>query len=151
MDFKQLRSGEVVAAIGGIVLAIAIFLPAYSPSDNPNASVGGGSDPASIWQVNSISRVLLLLAALAPIVLVYIVVRRHELSWPRGELTAVCGLTAVTLVFYVGIIQRPGEPSGQIGLAVGWFFAFLGALAIALGGAVRAAQSERRRKPPGVL
>ena len=151
MDFSALRKGEIAAAIGGIILVIAIFLPAYSPSDNRNATVAGGRVDASIWDTNTISRVLLLLAAIAPIVLLYIVLRQHELSWPRGELTAVIGLTAVTLLFWNGVIQRPGEPSGQIGLAIGWFLAFLGALAIAVGGAVRASESERRRKPPGVL
>lgn len=151
MDVKHLRKGEIAAAIGGIVLVIAVFLPAYSPSDNPNATVAGSHADASIWDANSISRVLLLLAAIAPIVLLYIVLRGHELSWPRGELTAVIGLTASTLVFWSGVIQRPGEPSGQVGLSIGWFIAFLGAVAIALGGAVRAAESERRRKPPGVL
>ena len=54
-------------------------------------------------------------------------------------------------MFWHGVIQRPGEPSGQIGLGIGWYLAFVGALAIAVGGAIRAAQSERRRKPPGVL
>jgi hypothetical protein len=151
MDFSQLRRGELAAFVGGLVLVIAVFLPAYSPSDNPNAIVAGSHSAVSIWEANSISRVLLLLAALAPIILTYIVVRQHELSWPRGELTAVVGLTATTLLFWHGIIQRPGEPSGQISLSIGWYLAFLGALAIASGGAVRAAQSERRRKPPGVL
>jgi hypothetical protein len=151
VDFSQLKRGEIAAAVGGIVLVIAMFLPAYSPSDDPHASVAGGTADASIWDANKISRVLLLLAAIAPIVLVYVVIRRHELSWPRGELTAVIGLVAVTMLFWDGVIQRPGEPSGQIGLAPGWFLAFLGALAIAIGGALRAAQSERRRKPPGVL
>ncbi len=151
MDFSQLRRGEIAAAIGGIVLVIAVFLPAYSPSSNPNATVAGGSSSASIWDANKISRILLLLAAIAPIVLLYIVIRQHELSWPRGELTAVIGLVASTLLFWNGVIQRPGQPSGQIGLSIGWYLAFLGAVAIAIGGAVRAAQSERRRKPPGVL
>ena len=151
MDFSQLRKGEIAAAIGGIVLVIAIFLPAYSPSDNPNATVAGSHADASIWDANSISRILLLLAAIAPIVLTYIVIRQHELSWPRGELTAVIGLIASTLLFWHGVIQRPGEPSGQVSLSIGWYLGFLGALAIAGGGAVRAAQSERRRKPPGVL
>jgi hypothetical protein len=151
MDFSQLKRGEIAAFVGGIILVIAIFLPAYSPSGNPNAIVAGSHSDASIWDANKISRVLLLLAAIAPIVLAYIVLRKHELSWPRGELTAVIGLTAVTLIFWNGIIQRPGEPSGQIGLSIGWLLAFIGALAIAIGGAVRAAESERRRKPPGVL
>lgn len=151
MDFSELRKGEIAAALGGVVLVLAVFLPAYSPSDNKFASVAGGNDPASIWDANSISRYLLLLAAIAPIILVYIVIRRHELSWPRGELTAVIGLVAVTLLFWHGVIQRPGEPAGEVSLSYGWYLAFLGALAIAVGGAVRAATSERRRKPPGVL
>jgi hypothetical protein len=151
MDFSQLKRGEIIAAVGGLILVIAVFLPAYTPSDNPNASVAGGNADASIWDANKISRILLLLAALAPIILLYIVLRQHQLSWPRGELTAVIGLTASTLLFWNGVIQRPGEPSGQIGLGLGWYLAFLGAVAIAVGGAMRAAESERRRKPPGVL
>lgn len=151
MDFSQLQRGEIAAAIGGLILMAAVFLPAYSPSDNPNASVAGGSADASIWDTNKISRILLLVAAVAPIVLLYIVIRGHELSWPRGEMTAVIGLVAVTLIFWHGVVQRPGEPAGQIGLSLGWFFALLGALAVAIGGAIRASTTERRRKPPGVL
>ena len=36
-------------------------------------------------------------------------------------------------------------------LALGWYLAFVGSLAIAIGGAIRASTTERRRKPPGVL
>ena len=60
MDFSQLKKGEIAAALGGIVLAIAVFLPAYSPSDNPNARVAGGKVDASIFDTNTISRILLL-------------------------------------------------------------------------------------------
>lgn len=154
MDFSQLRKGEIAAAVAGLLLVLAVFLPAYSPAaDNDNSKVAGikAPDSASIWDANSISRILLLLAAIAPVVLVYIVIRQHELSWPRGELTAVIGLTATTLLFWNGVISRPGGPGGTISLSIGWYLAFLSALAIAGGGALRAAQSERRRKPPGVL
>src|SRR3954452_24812893 len=152
MDFSKLRMGEIAAAIGGLVLVVAVFLPAYSPNtDNPNATVAGGRSDASIWEAHGIIRILLLLTAIAPIVLVYIIARGHELSWPRGELTAVLGLAAATLLFYAGIIDRPGEPSGEIGLTFGWFLAFLAALAVAAGGAIRSSEHERRRKPPGVL
>ncbi len=57
----------------------------------------------------------------------------------------------MTLVFWHGIISRPGEPDGQVSLGLGWFLALLGSIAIAVGGALRSSQSERRRKPPGVL
>ena len=152
MDVSRLRSGEIGAAIGGLLLVIAVFLPAYSPSrENPNATVAGGRDDASIWQVHEVLRILLLLAAVAPVVLVYIIARGHQLSWPRGEMTAVIGLVAVTLLIYVGVIDRPGEPSGEVGLAVGWYLALLASLAVAAGGAIRSSEFERKRRPPGVL
>ncbi|MEA2293577.1 MAG: hypothetical protein QOE86_1216 [Solirubrobacteraceae bacterium] len=152
MDVSKLRAGEIAAAIGGIVLVIAVFLPAYSPNTaNPNATVAGGRTDASIWDAQSTIRILLLLTAIAPVVLVYIIARGHQLSWPRGEMTAVIGLVASTLLFYSGIIDRPGQPSGEISLSFGWFLAFLGALVVAGGGAVRSSEHERKRKPPGVL
>src|SRR4051812_35906933 len=119
MDFSKLRMGEIAAAIGGLVLVVAVFLPAYSPDeDKPNASVAGGRSDASIWEAHGIIRIVLLLTAIAPIVLVYIIARGHELSWPRGEMTAVIGLVASTLLLYVGVIDRPGEPSGEVGLTI---------------------------------
>jgi hypothetical protein len=153
MDFSQVRRGELIAAIAAIVLVVAVLLPAYEPSSNPNAVVEGIKypDTASIFDANTISRWFILAAALAPLILLYIVIRGHQLSWPRGELTAVIGLTASTLNFWNGIISRPGEPSGQIGLGLGWYLAMLASLAIAVGGALRAGESERARKPPGVL
>jgi hypothetical protein len=152
MDFTRLRMGEIAAAIGGVVLAIALFLPAYSPNrDNPNAVIDGSQSDASIWEAHNLIRIILLLAAVAPIILVYIIVRGHQLSWPRGEMTAVIGLVAATLLFYVGVIDRPGEPSGQIGLSIGWYLAFVSSLAVAAGGAIRSSEFERKRKPPGVL
>ena len=51
---------------------------------------------------------LLLLAAIAPPILAYIVVRGHKLSWAPGELTMVAGFTAFVLIAYNGIIDPPG-------------------------------------------
>jgi hypothetical protein len=151
MDFSQLRWSDWVAAAGGILLAVSLFLPAYTVSDNPNAKIAGEHADASIWQASSLLRWPLLLAAIAPLILLYIIVRGHQLSWPRGEMTAVIGLTAATLIFYRGIIDRPGDPSGQISLAIGWLGALVGSILMAIGGAVRSSEVERKRKPPGVL
>jgi hypothetical protein len=151
MDFSNLRWSDWLAAAGGIVLAVAVFLPAFTVSDNPHAVIAGQHADASIWDANSRIRWLLLLAAVAPLVLIYIIARGHQLSWPRGEMTAVIGLVAATLIFYRGIIDRPGDPSSQISLSAGWVLALLGALAMSLGGAVRSSEVERKRKPPGVL
>jgi hypothetical protein len=151
MDPSRLKRGEIIAALGGILLAVSIFLPAYSPSENPNAVIEGSRDAVSVWQVHDLLRWLLLLAAAAPLILAYIILRDHELSWPRGEVTAVTGIFATGLVVYNGVLDRPGEPSGQISLAAGWYGLLLGAVLIAVGGAMRTSESERRRKPPGVL
>lgn len=143
---------DVAGALCGVLLALALFIPAYGADpENPNAAIDGATGTVSMWQVHGLLRYLLLLAAIAPIVLLWIIIRNHELSWPRGEMTAVIGLTAATLVFYVGVIDRPGEPSGSIGLEPGWFVAFLGAVGMAVFGAIRSTESGARKKPPGVL
>jgi len=151
MHFSKLRPGEIAAAAGGILLALALFIEAYVPSDNPNAIVAGGRDAVSAWTAHGILRWVLLAAALAPLILTYIVIRDHQLSWPRGEVTAVVGIVALGLVVYNGILDRPGEPSGQIGLGIGFFGMLIGTLLIAGGGAIRSGEAETRRKPPGVL
>ena len=105
----------------------------------------------SAWDAHTILRYLLLAAALAPIILLYIVVRDHELSWPRGEMTAVIGIIAFGLVVYNGVIDRPGEPPSEIELEIGWWMALLGTILITVGGSYRASTTERPRKPPGVM
>lgn len=152
MDWQRLRRPEWIAMAGGLLLAISIFLPAYSAdAGNPNASFDGATGSVSAWEVHDILRWLLLLAALAPFILAWIIVRDHELSWGRGELTAVVAITAIGLVFYNGVIDRPGEPSGAISLAIGFFGMLLGALLMGVGAVQRSSESERVRKPPGVL
>ncbi len=150
---RKFSTWDLIAALGGIALALSVFIQKTYEArpENPNANIDGLTGTVSIWQVHDILRFLLLAAAIAPIVLLWIIYREHELSWPRGEMTAVVGLTAATLLFYTGIIDRPGEPSGQIELDWAWYTAFGGAVAMAVGGSLRASESGRRRKPPGVL
>jgi hypothetical protein len=147
----RLSRTEWIAVAGGLLLALAVFLPWYGTSDNPNALIEGERGDLSAWQVHPLLRWLMLLAALAPLILAWIVLREHELSWPRGELTAVVAMAALGLVLYAGVVSRPGEPRSQISLQLGWFLAVLGIVLMMVGGAKRAAEVERARKPPGVL
>jgi hypothetical protein len=151
MHTARLSRSEWTAVAGGLLLIVAVFLPWYGTSENPNAVIDGGRGDFSAWQVHPILRWLLLLAALAPLILAWIVLRDHELSWPRGEMTAVVAMTALGLVLYVGLVSRPGEPRAQISLQIGWFLAVIGIVLMMVGGAKRAAEVERARKPPGVL
>ena len=151
LDWDRMSRSEWIAVTGGLLLAVATFLPWYGTSDNPNAIIDGGRGDFSAWDVHPIIRWLMLAAALAPLILAWIVLRDHELSWPRGEMTAVVAMSALGLVLYSGIVSRPGEPRSEIGLQLGWFLALLGIVLMMVGGATRAAEVERRRKPPGVL
>jgi len=152
MDVRRISRSELLAAAGGALLAISVFLPWYSANpDNPNANINGMKGMVSAWDAHTILRYLFLVVALAPLILLYIVVRDHELSWPRGEMTAVIGIIAFGLVAYVGVIDRPGEPPSEINLGFGWFISLLGTILIAVGGSYRASTTERPRKPPGVL
>jgi hypothetical protein len=150
---KRLTWHEIVAMVGGAALALSLFLPWYSV-ENRRGMIGDGQrGPGDFtgWEVHDIQRYLLLAAAVAPFILAYIVLRGHKLSWARGEMTAVTSIAAFGLIIYAGIIDKPGDPKGLIGLKYGWIVALLGVLAMLIGSALRASEVERARKPPGVL
>jgi hypothetical protein len=153
VDVKQIDRGELIAVAGGIVLGISLFL-AWFDLGNANAVLNNCHGPNSSctgWNSLTILRYLLLLAAAAPLILAWIIVRGHALSWPRGELTAVTALTALTFIVFRGLIDRPGQPPGEISIGYGWFVALLGGLLILVGSIWRSRESSARRKPPGVL
>ena len=152
MHPSKVSRAELIAALGGIMLGVGIFLPWYIPNTaNRNAIVAGSREAVSAWDAHSLLRYLLLAAAIAPLILLYIVLRDHELSWPRGEMTAVVAIAAFGIIGYLGIIDRPGDPPGEISLGIGWFLSMAGVILMAIGGAMRAGSGERPRKPPGVL
>jgi hypothetical protein len=152
MHPEKLERSEWIAALGGLLLGGCVFATWYSANtDNPNATVAGVRGAVSAWDAHSLLRWLFLAAAIAPVILLYIVLRDHELSWPRGEMTAVVAIAAFGIIGYLGIIDRPGEPPGEISLGWGWFGAMAGVILMAVGGAMRAGGTERPRKPPGVL
>jgi hypothetical protein len=153
MNFSKLERGEVIAMVGGAILAIALFLTWYK-TGNANSTIGdikGADKSATAWEVHTIMRFLLLAGAAAPTILAWIIVREHKLSWPRGELTAVVGITALTLVLVRGLIFKPGDPSGQIHLQYGWFVAVIGAALILVGAAWRTTEVPKARKAPGTI
>ena len=153
MDFKRLDRGELLATAGGIILGISLLLPWYSLG-NGNAVLNSCHGPHTTctgWDSLSILRYLLLLAAIAPAILTYIIIRGHALSWPRGELTAVTALAALTFTIFRGVIDRPGSPPGEISIDYGWWVALVGGFLILIGSIWRSREGAERRKPPGVL
>ncbi len=149
---ERLTRNELVAVLGGLLLAGGVFAPWYDSVSRLASIAGfGGLGAHSAWQVHGILRWALLVFAIAPFVLAYVIARDHALSWARGELTAVLAITALGLVLYVGVVDRPGDPPGQIELSWGWYVALAGCVLMLAGAAQRTGESARGRKPPGTI
>jgi hypothetical protein len=153
VHFKDLDRGELIATVGGLLLGISLAL-SWFELGNRHATLAGCRGPNTSctgWAALPILRFLLLIAAAAPAILAWVIIRGHALSWPRGELTAVTALVALTQILFVGVLDKPGMPRSEISLSVGWFVALGGGLLILFGSVFRAKESSARRKPPGVL
>ena len=162
MDFSRLNRNRVlVGAAASILLVIAIlFLPWFSLTDTEERAPQGawlcGADEFSCtgFETFPILRWLLLAAAFAPLILAYILVRGHKLSWAPGEMTMVVGFAAMVLIAYNGIIDKPAPDEGiefGTGLDWGYWVALLAAVTIAFTGFTRSLESGGRqaRKAPG--
>lgn len=153
MNFRSLTRGELLASAGGILLGISLFLNWYTLG-NRNAVLGpchGPNTHCTGWASLAYIRFLLLIAALAPAILAYIIVRGHALSWPRGELTAVVALVALVVTIFRGLIDKPGTPAAEISVTFGWWLALIADALILTGAVWRAQRGGAKRKPPGVL
>ena len=149
MHLNKLSRSELVAVLGGLLLVVSLFLTWFATKGK--GVINGAHGDFSAWDLFAKTRILLLLAGLVPLILAYIIARNHELSWPRGEATAVIAVFAFGLVLYNGVVSRPGTSNQLVSLQLGYFLAILGTLLMLAGSAVRASGTERKRKPPGVI
>jgi hypothetical protein len=169
VDFSRLNRNRVIAGgVASILLIISLlFLPWYTldhlvsrtpgnPSYDSGAFVCGTNDYSCTgFETFPILRWLLLGAALAPLILAYIIVRGRKLSYPPGEMTMVAGFTATVLILYNGIIDKPGTgiAATGVGLDYGYWIALLSSLTIAFTGFTRSLESggRKQRKAPGTV
>jgi hypothetical protein len=162
LDATKLDRSEIIGMVAAAVLVFSLFLEWFSLSTDPtvvqrggdtgNWACGVGESSCSAWDTFPILRWLLLAAAAAPFILAWIVIRGHALSWPRGELTAIVGLTAFVLIAYNGIIDKP-QDGLEISLAIGYWLGLLASIGIFISGGFRAVESGGggQRKPPATF
>jgi hypothetical protein len=162
LDASKLDRSEIIGMVAAAVLVISVFLEWYSLTTDPsvvsrggdpsNWACGVGNSSCSGWNTFPVVSVLLILAALAPFILSWIVIRGHALSWPRGELTAVVGLTAFVLIAFNGLIDKP-QDGIEISLSWGYWLALLASIGIFVSGGFRAVESGGggQRKPPATF
>ena len=159
MDFDKLDRSELIGVASGVLLAISLFLPWYSlgggvtRDEDADWVCGVGENGCSAWATFPILKWLLLLAAAAPLILSWIVIRGHHLTWPRGELTAIAGLTALVLIGFNGVVDKPSENDIAVSLDWGYFIAIIAAIGIFIAGGFRAVESGGggQRKPPATF
>lgn len=169
MDFSRLdRNRTLIGATASAVLILSLlFAPWYSLEPNPQRVEGGEDFNADAFicgaadfectgfETFPILRWLLILAALAPAILGYILIRGHKLSYPPGEMTMVAGFAAFVLIAYNGIIDRPGSTVAETGISLDWgyWLALLATVVIAAIGFLRSLESGARqgRKAPGTV
>jgi hypothetical protein len=152
VNIRALNRGEILSTVGGAMLVVSIFLAWFSLG-NQYAHLNSchGQMHCTGWDSLSAFRYLLLLAAVAPLILAWIIMRGHALAWPRGEMTAVVAVIAIILILFRGVIDPPGSPPEEINVTYGFFLALVAGALMLLGSVWRAQESAPRRKPPGVL
>jgi hypothetical protein len=162
MDFSRLdQRRTAIGGLAAIVLVISIlFLPWFSLTDVPERAEADswlcGEDEFSCtgFETFPILRWLLLASALAPIILAWIIVRGHQLSWSPGELTMVVSFTAMVLILYNGLIDIPSPDGPEFGISVdyGYWVALLCSVTIAAVAFLRSLVGQKReRKAPGTV
>jgi hypothetical protein len=162
MDLGRLdRRRTIIGGVAAILLLITIlFLPWYSLDHNPARDsgegfiCGDGEYSCTGFETFPILRWLLLLFTLAPLILAYILVRGHKLSWAPGEMTMVAGFIAMVLIAYNGLLDKPGTATAEIGVSLdyGYWIALLCSIVISGVAVARAmAGQTRERKAPGTV
>src|SRR5688500_17996343 len=163
MEISNLdRNRTIAGAVASVLMIFSlIFLEWFALTDTParaeqGAWVCGVEDfSCTGWETFTILKYALLLAALAPAILGYILIRGHKLSYPPGEMTMIAGLAAFVLVAYNGVIDRPGSGVAEtgVGLEIGYWIALIAAAGIAATGFLRSQVSggKQQRKAPGTV
>jgi hypothetical protein len=127
MDLRRLRHGEWIAATGGVVLFVSLFLDWYSSAGG--AKRGGGT--ATGWESFEVADVVFTVAALMGVGLAVAAAtqRAPAVAQAISALTVPVGIAAVVLVVIYAISLPHGADDREIGLWLG----LAGALGVLVG------------------
>jgi hypothetical protein len=158
VDFSRLERTELFGAISSLLLIVSLFLPWYSLGQVAQREAGDywvcgtGDTSCTGFETFPINRLLLIAAALAPLILAYLIVTAEKTAYPTGEFTMTVGFAVIVLVGFNGIVDKPGSGLEEIGISLKWgyFVALLAGLLMAAAGAYRSLEmgGGAKRKPP---
>jgi hypothetical protein len=141
VELGRLRRGELIAAIGGVVLLFSLlFLNWYSIGASVTTPRGNFSVGASLgaWDrqgfLGTLANLVILAGALSAVGLGVLTAMSRTVALPvaASALTTSLGIAAVILVFGRMVFQP--LPNEFVDLEFGIFIALAGALAVAAGG-----------------
>jgi ABC-type multidrug transport system fused ATPase/permease subunit len=133
---SKVRVGEMVAAAGGVLLLVVMFLPWYG--------VRGREETLTAWAAFSVVDIVLALAAVLGILLLVVQVVGRGPAGPvaLGVIVAVVSIVAFVLAAY-RILNQPG-PNEFVSVRVGAWLGLL-ATAVSAGGTWVSISDERPR------
>jgi hypothetical protein len=128
MDFSRLRTGEIVAAAGGLALFVFLFFDWFGGGPTFNVDTLEETGISGWDALVDLPGFLIMLAGVSGIALAALAAsgRRLNLPMPRGAGTAALGSLAVALILWRMVA---GSPSLKIGI----FLGLAAAVAIAVG------------------
>jgi hypothetical protein len=161
VDFSRLERTDAVGALSSVLLVVALFVPWFDLADTPERTrqaawvCGSGDFSCTGFETFPILRWLLIAAALAPLILAYLIVTAERTAYPTGEFTMTVGFAAFVLIGFNGVVDKPGSGLDEIGLSLDWgyFLALFASVLMAAVGGVRSLGfgGGAKRKPPATF
>lgn len=145
MDFSKLRTGELIAAVGGLILLVAMFaFDWYEVSGGVGALLEQFGQTIDVdtgikaWDgqgfFGTIANLVILAAAVAAITLAILTATSSNVALPvaASAITAGLGIGAVAMIL-LRMVFQPG-PNEVVDLRFGILLALVGAAIVAYGG-----------------
>jgi outer membrane biosynthesis protein TonB len=138
MDVNRLRTGEIVAGIGGLALILIMFIfDWYGPAGFIQEQAAAGNVDISglnAWKIFEFTDIVLFVVALVGVGLAVLTALEQSPALPvaGSVLTTAAGILGSVWLFY-RILNQPG-PNDVIDVEIGAWLGLLATLAIAVGG-----------------
>lgn len=140
-------TGRLIAAVGGIVLIVSLFLDWYSISTDLGTFGGQVSSGGSAFDALGIEPIILFLCGVLAIVPAALDIFDLEVELPFENSVATLAAGGIAVVIIVlRILVKPGPdidvPGIDYGLSFGIFLGLIGAGAVAFGGFTQKGESD---------
>jgi hypothetical protein len=144
MDFSKLRTGELVAAVGGLIVLVSMFafdwyeISGFGGLIEQFGATVGVDTGIKAWDgqgfFGTIANLVILAAAVAALTLAVLTATSRNVALPvaASAITAGLGIGAVVMVL-LRMVFQPG-PNEVVDLRFGILLALIGAVIIAYGG-----------------